>query len=654
MKFKDQFLAVSCTKTKKKKNNVAVPVVASIVAALFVVLTVLGTLCLVKRRRQRVRKVDADSNKNDSTIETKNRQFTYSEVLSVTNNFERAIGKGGFGTVYHGYVGDTQVAVKMLSPQSIQGYKQFQAEANLLMKIHHKSLTSFVGYCNEGTNKGIIYEYMANGNLEKHLSARNSNVLNWEDRLQIAIDTAQGLEYLHYGCKPPIIHRDVKCTNILLDEKFHAKLADFRLSRAFPIEGDTHVSTVVAGTPGYLDPDIDGQQGNNTNNTITCQAVSCTKTKKKKNNVVVPVVASIVAALFVVLTVLGTLCLVKRRRQRVRKVDADSNKNDSTIETKNRQFTYSEVLSVTNNFERAIGKGGFGTVYHGYVGDTQVAVKMLSPQSIQGYKQFQAEANLLMKIHHKSLTSFVGYCNEGTNKGIIYEYMANGNLEKHLSARNSNVLNWEDRLQIAIDTAQGLEYLHDGCKPPIIHRDVKCTNILLDEKFHAKLADFGLSRACPIEGDTHVSTVVAGTPGYLDPEYYSSNRLTDKSDVYSFGVVLLEIITGQPAIIKTHEQAHIVQWVSSILEKGDVKNIVDPRLGGGFYVNSAWKAVELAMACVSRSSNKRPTMTSVVKELKECLDIETADNERESKDSIGVIPTNMESGLGPRARSWSS
>ncbi|CAK9165319.1 unnamed protein product [Ilex paraguariensis] len=138
--------------------------------------------------------------------------------------------------------------------------------------------------------------------------------------------------------------------------------------------------------------------------------------------------------------------------------------------------------------------------------------------------------------------------------------------------------------------------------------------------------------------------------GTLSLRYYSSNRLTDKSDVYSFGVVLLEIITGQPAIIKTHEQAHIVQWVSSILEKGDVKNIVDPRLGGGFYVNSAWKAVELAMACVSRSSNKRPTMTSVVKELKECLDIETADNERESKDSIGVIPTNMESGLGPRAR----
>ncbi|KAM7471799.1 hypothetical protein LguiA_009982 [Lonicera macranthoides] len=326
------------------------------------------------------------------------------------------------------------------------------------------------------------------------------------------------------------------------------------------------------------------------------------------------------------------------------------------LETKSRQFTYSEVLGITNNFEKVIGKGGFGTVYHGFVGNTQVAVKMLSPSSTQGYKEFQAEASLLMSVHHKNLSTLVGYCNEGTNMGIIYEYMANGNLDQHLSDKNLYALGWEERLRIATDSAQGLEYLHHGCKPPIVHRDVKSNNILLNEKFQAKLTDFGLSRAFPVEGDTHVSTVVAGTPGYLDPEYYTSNRLTEKSDVYGFGIVLLEIITGRPAIAKTQERTHIIQWVTSTLQNGDVSNIIDPRLKGDFDVNSAWKAVELAMTCASRISTKRPTMNAVVMELKECLATEMAlrNNEEisytESKDSNGSMSMNMESGMGPGAR----
>ncbi|KAM7468946.1 hypothetical protein LguiA_007129 [Lonicera macranthoides] len=142
----------------------------------------------------------------------------------MTNNFQRVFGKGGFGTVYHGYHGATQVAVKMLSPSSIQGYKEFQSEASLLTNIYHKNLTSFVGYCNEGTNMGIIYEYMAKGNLDKLLSDKKLYVMGWELRLRIAIDAAQGLDYLHHGCKPPIVHRDVKSTNILLSENFQAWL----------------------------------------------------------------------------------------------------------------------------------------------------------------------------------------------------------------------------------------------------------------------------------------------------------------------------------------------------------------------------------------------------------------------------------------------
>uniref|UniRef100_A0A803QVU8 Protein kinase domain-containing protein n=2 Tax=Cannabis sativa TaxID=3483 RepID=A0A803QVU8_CANSA len=237
-----------------------------------------------------------------------------------------------------------------------------------------------------------------------------------------------------------------------------------------------------------------------------------------------------------------------------------------------------------------------------------------------------------MKVYHRNLTSLVGYCNEGDEMALIYEYMANGDLSSHLSGdSNTNVLSWEGRIRIAMDAAQGLEYMHFGCKPPIVHRDVKTTNILLTENFQAKLADFGLSRVFPTDTGTHVSTVVAGTPGYLDPAYHITNRLNETSDIYSYGVVLLEIITNQPAIIKVNESTdderiHISRWVSSTIDNGAITSIVDPRLQGGFDNNSAWKAVEIGMACVSPTPRKRPSMSEVVNGLKECLAMELARN----------------------------
>ncbi|XP_059638956.1 senescence-induced receptor-like serine/threonine-protein kinase [Cornus florida] len=378
---------------------------------------------------------------------------------------------------------------------------------------------------------------------------------------------------------------------------------------------------------------------------LSIDATLATENTNHQNKVVIPVVASVTALFGLFIAIGFVLWIIEKRKRVVRK------QKEGSFDVRNREFTYSEVMSITNNFERIIGKGGFGTVYHGYVGDSQVAVKMLSSSSFQGYKEFQTEAKLLMSVHHKSLTSLVGYCNEGTHMGIIYEYMANGDLEKHLSDKNQNVLSWEERLQIATDAAQGLEYLHHGCKPPIIHRDVKSTNILLNEKFQAKLADFGLSRVFTTESGTHVSTIVAGTPGYLDPEYFSSNRLTEKSDVYSFGIVILELITGQPATSKSPGKTHIIQWVSSMLANGDVKSIVDPKLEEDYDVNSAWKVVELAMACASRASTRRPTMNNVVMELKECLATEVARHESDqSDDSIRMIPMNSESGVSPMAR----
>ncbi|XWS18922.1 hypothetical protein CRYUN_Cryun32bG0086500 [Craigia yunnanensis] len=274
------------------------------------------------------------------------------------------------------------------------------------------------------------------------------------------------------------------------------------------LNGSVPAKLMERANQGLLDLNVEG-------NSILCESDSCKK--KKKNKKFVPVVASVASVLFILIIALAILWKLKRRKLPAEKTDVDSRKTHQLQDSsKNRQFTHAQVQRMTNNFETVVGKGGFGTVFHGYLDDTQVAVKMLSPSSVQGYKQFQAEVKLLMRVHHGNLTNLVGYCNEGSHMGLIYEYMANGNLKQHLSDKNAYIMGWEERLRIATDATQGLEYLHYGCNPPIVHRDVKSTNILLNEKFQAKLADFGLSRIFPAEGGCHVSTVV-GTPGYLDP-----------------------------------------------------------------------------------------------------------------------------------------
>ncbi|XP_060971592.1 probable LRR receptor-like serine/threonine-protein kinase At1g05700 [Cannabis sativa] len=374
-------------------------------------------------------------------------------------------------------------------------------------------------------------------------------------------------------------------------------------------------------------------------------ATTSLKPNRKNKKFVIPVVASFGGLIFILLIVAAVIWTLKRRSRQplgtpinnfaggsvtTQSVITSSDfTTDSLIdESKKRRFTYSEVIKMTDNFERILGRGGFGTVFHGFIDDgTQVAVKMLSHSSDRGYQQFQAEVKLLMRVHHRNLTTLVGYCNEGSNRAVIYEYMANGSLDSHLSERvgNGNVLSWKERLQIAIDAAQGLEYLHNGCKPPIVHRDVKTSNILISENFQAKMADFGLSKIFPTDDGTHVSTVVAGTPGYLDPEYYITNRLNEKSDVYSFGAVLLEIITSLPIISRAQgNQTHLKEWVSVMVANGDINNIVDPRLRGYFEINSVWKAVEISMACLAHSSNQRPNMNQVVSDLNECLATELA------------------------------
>ncbi|VAH65164.1 unnamed protein product [Triticum turgidum subsp. durum] len=284
-----------------------------------------------------------------------------------------------------------------------------------------------------------------------------------------------------------------------------------------------------------------------------------------------------------------------------------------------RRFTYADLKHITNDFKQIVGKGGFGTVYHGTMENgEEVAVKVLMETSIAESTDFLPEVQTLSKVHHKNLVTLQGYCQNTKCLALVYDFMPRGNLQQLLREGDDYGLTWEQRLHIALDSAQGLEYLHESCTPSIVHRDVKTANILLDKNLVGIIADFGLSRAFN-DAHTHISTVAAGTLGYLDPEYHATFQLTIKTDVYSFGIVLLEIITGKPPVLMDPHTYHLPNWVRQKIAKGSIQDIVDKRLLDQYDANALQSVVDLAMNCVESAAIDRPSMTEVVSRLKVLL-----------------------------------
>ncbi|PIA59777.1 hypothetical protein AQUCO_00400579v1 [Aquilegia coerulea] len=289
-----------------------------------------------------------------------------------------------------------------------------------------------------------------------------------------------------------------------------------------------------------------------------------------------------------------------------------------------RWFSYDELKKGTNNFldSNEVGSGGYGKVYRGLLPNGQVvAIKRAQLGSMQGGFEFKTEIELLSRVHHKNLVSLVGFCFEQGEQMLVYEYMPNGTLRDSLSGRSGIYLDWKRRLRITLGSARGLAYLHELANPPIIHRDIKSTNILLDENLTAKVADFGLSKLVNDTAKGHVSTQVKGTLGYLDPEYYMTQQLTEKSDVYSFGVVMLELITSKQPIEKGK---YIVREVRTRLDKNDtqyqgLKELMDPIIRTEANLVGFGRFVELAMQCVEEASADRPSMSVMVKEIETML-----------------------------------
>ncbi|KAG5560745.1 hypothetical protein RHGRI_003925 [Rhododendron griersonianum] len=623
------------------------------------------------------------------------------KILKATKDFDEklVIGTGGFGKVYKAIIDygatTTVAAIKRSNPESNQGVEEFWTEVKVLSKLRHTNLVSLIGYCNEHQEMILVYEYIAHGTLANHLykprreeSGGSRSHLTWKRRLNICLDAALGLDYLHNGTEQGIIHRDVKSTNILLNENWVAKVSDFGISKCIPSYTTTHVTTNVKGTFGYFDPDyfltkrltkksdvyafgvvllevlcgrppinirleeeqislihwaqmyinkgnidriIDpsliGETPPHSLKYFAELANKCLHTKPKER----PTMTEVVQSLDIALESFQGIKFVPKGMNRWWRAGKG---NQSLYPC----FSLFEIRAARNDFNVGllISQGSSFRLYKGCMveGNHAVIIKLYeSRQTLSRHKsaeigeRISAEIGVQSLPRHPNIVSLIGFCEEKHELILVYDYMVNETLGSHLHGNRMDPLLWKKRLEICIGIARGLEYLHTNVEQQFVHRDIKPSNVLLDNEWVAKISNFEIALPIPTSMATEgVETELCGRQGYLDPEYQQTGKATKKSDVYSFGVVLLEVLCAKRSHYSNRNGRYVplVEWFHVCIERGNIDEVIDPYLIGKIAPECFRLYVSIALSCLPFKGIERPSMNDVLGSLQSSLQMQEA------------------------------
>ncbi|KAL8259762.1 hypothetical protein R6Q59_027715 [Mikania micrantha] len=633
-------------------------------------------------------------------------------IQIATNNFadENITWDGVFGD----YKGRLLVCGKLidivarrLDPQFGHGTKEFQTEIMMLSSLKHQNLVSIVGYCDEEDEKIIVNKFEANGCLDQYLS--DPVTLTWTRRLRICLGIARALSYIHYDKERSfsVIHRDVKCSRILLDDKWEPKLSGFELSTMQPATRRLYlVIDDACGTFGYVDPAYSKSASVSHKSDVYSFGVvlfevltgwkaysfrdkkgesfaEVTKSHYENETLVDIIHPGLMNQMdskaLQIFSEAAYCCLNEQRAQRPN-IDSVVFALDRALELQlayeNSEYSrlalkatstdpwkgkdlehlrigFDAIKKATENFNKKywIGSGGYGEVYKAELEHfdssvmkdekesqlpkkrSTVAIKYIRED--KGEQGFIAEIETLGTCKHPNIVSLLGFCHEPPHMILVYELLSNGSLDDYLGTQGKMTnLTWVQRIKVCIDIARGLNYIHTAMenKQKIIHRDIKSGNILLDDKWEAKIADFGLSKLHPLDhmASTINTTNIAGTQVYWDPEYERTGKLKKESDVYSFGVVLFEIMSGRLAydpVFTNENEKGLAPIVRQHYEKGTIKELIDPvlneestfTLSKGPNQDSLKKFLAIGYKCLAEKQVHRPSIQFVIEELEKAL-----------------------------------
>ncbi|XP_021622785.1 probable receptor-like protein kinase At5g59700 isoform X4 [Manihot esculenta] len=549
------------------------------------------------------------------------KRYEYKKLAIATNYFSNkcSIGEGGFGIVYKAFLDDDDVAIKKLKIIKLENKLE---EIEYLSVVRHPNIVKMIGYCSEGDDRLLVLEFVPNKSLRHHLHDEDK-FLEWPKRIKIAINSARGLLYLHEECKPKIIHRDIKADNILLNDNFEPKIADFSLANFLPDTGNiNHISSILRGTNIYADPEygdkqrvseksdvysfgvvllelitgreLSDEQGNTIVNWARSQIGQALDNddytdlvdskledmynKKEMIRMIYCAAASVYKPSYsrpTMKQIIGVLEGTISHEKIIDRKDIETIQGRPTTSLESllgieraqifspRMFSFEELAIATQFFSNncMLRDDNYARVYRGELDGMAVAINKLY---LWEGEQMEVE-QMVNPINHnyQYLNKLIGYCDEEYDKFIVYEFVPNKSLRFHLhDAGHKKTIDWSRRKKIAIGCAKGLAYLHEFCTPMVIHGNITSHNILLDNNFEPKISGFELGQVLS-NFVARISTKAMENRGYLAPEFLKDGKISEKVDVFSFGVVLLELITGKPSVIREGNfSMNLVAWVA--------------------------------------------------------------------------------------------